>query len=144
MPEYRHLTAQEVSQKYIGFRPSIQEKPHDRSQPIESLLGVSDVRLDPDGKRVAFNLGVIANTFVTILDLDRKLKTQVTPERVFGGYGIWSPDGSRVVFAKGKDNALAATELYERPSNLTAPDSWSAWKTIRSCTRGTGRGMARS
>jgi len=92
-----------------------------RSQPIESVLGLTDVRLDPDGKRAAFNLGVIANTFVTILDLDRRLKTQVTPERVFGGYGIWSPDGSRVVFAKGKDNALAATELFERPSNLTAP-----------------------
>jgi len=92
--------------------------------PIETAIGALDIRLSPDGKRVASNMlsGGIGNPDVRILDLDRKLRTQLTTEPAFDGYPVWSPpDGLRLVFAKTRNSSLASTELYERPSNLAIP-----------------------
>lgn len=58
-----------------------------------------DVRLSPDGKRVAFAQGNPAPGIWT-LDLDRKSKTRITFELASVMQPSWSPDGSTLVFGK--------------------------------------------
>ena len=54
-----------------------------------ALLGVRDVRLSPDNKRVAFASG----TGIWTLDLERKTKTRITFDQQVVQEPAWSPDG---------------------------------------------------
>jgi dipeptidyl aminopeptidase/acylaminoacyl peptidase len=58
------------------------------------LLGVRDVRLSPDNKRVAFASG----TGIWTLDLDRKTKTRITFDQQVIQEPAWSPDGKTLIF----------------------------------------------
>jgi eukaryotic-like serine/threonine-protein kinase len=62
---------------------------------VRALLGVRDVRLSPDNKRVAFASG----NGIWTLDLERKTKTRITfDEQVVQEPG-WSPDGKSLIFS---------------------------------------------
>jgi Tol biopolymer transport system component len=86
-----------------------------------------DVRLSPDGTRVAyfdggseaFLLGSGSGD-VWLHDLDRNLNTRLTTDAAPDGFPVWSPDGTRVVFSSRRGNA--ATALYEKPSNAAVPE----------------------
>src|SRR5208282_295575 len=56
---------------------------------LRALLGVRDVRLSPDNKRVAFASG----TDIWTLDLERKTKTRITFDQQVIQEPSWSPDG---------------------------------------------------
>jgi len=68
------------------------------------LLGVRDVRLSPDNKRVAFATG----TDIWTLDLERKTRTRITFDQQVVQEPSWSPDGKMIMFsvlvAKGGGN----------------------------------------
>jgi Tol biopolymer transport system component len=60
-----------------------------------ALLGVRDVRLSPDNKRVAFASG----TGIWTLDLERKTKTRITFDQQVIQEPAWSADGKTVLFS---------------------------------------------
>jgi serine/threonine protein kinase/Tol biopolymer transport system component len=61
---------------------------------LRALLGVRDVRLSPDNKRVAFASG----PGIWTLDLERKTKTRVTFDDRVIQEPAWSPDGKSLLF----------------------------------------------
>jgi eukaryotic-like serine/threonine-protein kinase len=83
--------------------------------------------VSPDGTRAA--VGGYGESF-RLLDLSRGTSTQFTFGRS-GAYGVWSPDGSRVVFASGDNlyQKLASGEKEEELLLATKedkiPTSWS-------------------
>jgi len=62
---------------------------------VRSLLGVRDVRLSPDNKRVAYATG----TDIWTLDLERKTKTRITFDPQVIQEPAWSPDGKTLMFS---------------------------------------------
>jgi dipeptidyl aminopeptidase/acylaminoacyl peptidase len=61
---------------------------------VRALLGVRDVRLSPDNKRVAFASG----NGIWTLDLGRKTKTRITFDEQVIQEPAWSPDGKTLIF----------------------------------------------
>jgi serine/threonine protein kinase/Tol biopolymer transport system component len=61
---------------------------------VRALLGVRDVRLSPDNKRVAFASG----TGIWTLDLERKTKTRITFDEQVIQEPAWSADGKSLIF----------------------------------------------
>jgi serine/threonine protein kinase/Tol biopolymer transport system component len=62
---------------------------------VRALLGVRDVRLSPDNKRVVFASG----TDLWTLDLERKTKTRITFDQQVIQEPGWSPDGKSLIFS---------------------------------------------
>jgi serine/threonine protein kinase len=61
---------------------------------VRALLGVRDVRLSPDNKRVAFASG----NGIWTLDLERKTKTRITFDEQVIQEPAWSSDGKSLIF----------------------------------------------
>jgi Tol biopolymer transport system component len=93
----------------------------------------NDIELSPDGKR-AFVSG--ADRDIWIYDTVRSLRTRFTFDPATEASPIWSPDGSRVVFAS---NRKGRFDLYQKASDGSgkeevlledslekSPTSWSA------------------
>ncbi|HTW31915.1 MAG TPA: hypothetical protein VMD76_09565, partial [Candidatus Sulfotelmatobacter sp.] len=62
---------------------------------VRTLLGVRDVRLSPDDKRVAYASG----NGIWTLDLERKTKTRITFDPLVIQEPSWSPDGRMLIFS---------------------------------------------
>jgi serine/threonine protein kinase len=76
-------------------------------------LGVRDVRLSPDNKRVAFASG----TDIWTLDLDRKTKTRVTFDQQVIQEPAWSPDGKTLVFSARVTSGGGNVEFRSKPAD---------------------------
>ena len=78
---------------------------------------MANLRLSPDGQRVAFNSGSDAWTY----DLTRQIPTRLTFN---GSYGnpVWSPDGTQVALSRGQ-------EIYRRATNGTGSEE-TLWKDL--------------
>jgi Tol biopolymer transport system component len=79
--------------------------------------GYEDIRLSPDGRRVAVAVRDPArgqNLDVWVLDAARGTGSRVTAERTDEFNPAWFPDGERLVYAS--DHA-GFYDLYERPAN---------------------------
>ncbi len=79
------------------------------------------LRLSPDGKKAAVDLvdSTTGNWDVWIYDLGRELRNRFTFDPAFDRYPIWSPDGSRIVFASSRKGPFS---LYVKPSSGAAPE----------------------
>ena len=62
---------------------------------VRTLLGVRDVRLSPNNKRVAYASG----NGIWTLDLERTTKTRITFDELVIQEPSWSPDGKTLIFA---------------------------------------------
>jgi eukaryotic-like serine/threonine-protein kinase len=101
---------------------------------VRALLGVRDVRLSPDNKRVVFASG----TDLWTLDLERKTKTRITFDQQVIQEPGWSPDGKSLIFSalvtsgggnveirsKSADGSGAEKTLLAEQNNYHSP-GWS-------------------
>ena len=94
-----------------------------------------DVRVSPDGTRVAATVFDPDNTDVWIWRLDEGPLTRLTFDDAFDGFPLWTPDSARVVFSSGRDGgglfwkAADGTGEVERLLESTArPVPW-GWDT---------------
>ena len=101
---------------------------------MRALLGVRDLRLSPDNKRLAFANG----TGIWTLDLERKTKTRITFDQQVVQEPSWSPDGKTLVFSvqvttgggnveirsKAADGSGTEKTLIAEPHNYHNP-AWS-------------------
>ncbi len=74
-----------------------------------------ELSLSPDGLRVAEGRVDERGTWVVwMLDLARGVNTRLTFDSAGAGNGIWSPDGSQIVYAPGGGSSA---DLYLKPAN---------------------------
>jgi serine/threonine protein kinase/Tol biopolymer transport system component len=78
-----------------------------------SLLGVRDVRLSPDNRRVAFASG----TGIWTLDLERKTKTRITFDQRVYQEPSWSPDGTMLIFSAQIANGGGTVEIRTKAAD---------------------------
>jgi len=107
-------------------------------------------RLSPDGTRVLFH---VANPDfnVWVKDLTRGIRTKITTEPGWDGFGVWSPDGRQIAFSSTRagprtlfTQAADGTGTAERllpVGNSRWPTSWSPngeWLAFHEESPGTG------
>jgi Tol biopolymer transport system component len=83
--------------------------------------GYYDVRLSPDGRKVAFNLGE-AKSELYVAELGRGLPMRLTFDpNTDSGVPVWSPDGNKILFCR-LNGGKAKAGTYEKPSNGTGTE----------------------
>ena len=85
-----------------------------------------DLRLSPDGKRLAVEVWGEQRAEILIYDFERKNPTSIAAE-VYNGFPVWTPDGERVIFGSlrvGEVNNLywASADGTATPQRLTHSD----------------------
>ena len=79
--------------------------------------------LSPDGRRAAVGDLNDNNYDVWVIDIDRGVPSRLTFDPSYDGVPIWSPDGTQIAFASGRDEKSGAIpRLYKRPANGTGSD----------------------
>jgi len=75
-----------------------------------------DIRLSPDGRKLAFNLGE-AKSELYVSELGRGLPMRLTfdPD-TDSGTPVWSPDGNEILFCR-LQGGKAKAGIYQKPSN---------------------------
>ncbi|HYK42718.1 MAG TPA: hypothetical protein VE007_10050 [Thermoanaerobaculia bacterium] len=97
----------------------------DRSGKQLEALGPPGDYLEPrisgDGRRVAMDIRDLrtGKADIWIYDLTRRVSTRFTSEPPDNVFPVWSPDGSRVVFAS---NRKGSDDLYQKVSSGTGND----------------------
>ena len=90
--------------------------------PVEGLAGVE---LSPDGKRIAMNgPGIGSNADIWLFDLETSQPTQLTFAVGADRGPIWSPEGRRLVFASGRQEAPGMYQKLaggDQPEELLLP-----------------------
>jgi Tol biopolymer transport system component len=140
---------------------------HDRQgKVVESMAGdtgrYADLSLSPDGSRVAVRRtdpqaagrgGQIGNWDIWLHELARGVSTRLTFDRAVIGMPVWSPDGSSIVYASGRDglyglyrkpsSGAGNEEVLLRPGEIKLPADWSpdGRFLLYSQIEGTGRDL---
>jgi serine/threonine protein kinase/Tol biopolymer transport system component len=92
--------------------------PQETPGKARALLGVRDVRLSPDDKRVAFASG----TDIWTLDLDRKTKTRITFDQQVIQEPAWSPDGKTLIFSAQLTSGGGNVEIRSKSADGSGPE----------------------
>jgi Tol biopolymer transport system component len=93
----------------------------DRTGARVASLGDADtaqpgnVQVAPDGRAVALSRTINGNTDIWLMDATRATRRRFTLDASLDTGPLWSPDGSRVVFAS--DRRAGNLDLYEKPTN---------------------------
>jgi serine/threonine-protein kinase len=107
-------------------------------EPVGAPLGAFGApRVSPDGRRIAMFSGAAATDGhrVWVYDLERRTYTALTTRDEHVAWAVWSPDGTRIVFARlheGKgtlhvrsaDGTGRAEPIVEARSSYQTPSSW--------------------
>lgn len=105
-----------------GGRLGLQLTWFDRSGNVSSRVGDpaphSDLALSSDGTRVA-SFHAEAQLDIWLYDFARGVSTRFTFAPSIDRYPLWSPDGSRLVFASNRSGHF---DLYQKASNGTGDD----------------------
>jgi len=83
--------------------------------PFGELAKHSEVRVSPDGKRLAVAAGD-PRADIFIVDLEKNIRSRLTFEGSHHVGPLWSPDGSEVFYGAAERDSGAAT-IYVRPAN---------------------------
>jgi len=79
----------------------------------------NSIALSPEGKRVAIERISDQGSDLWITDMEHSgIETRLTFDPSLNGYPVWSPDGSKVAFAR----QVGVANLYQRSSNNTGQD----------------------
>jgi Tol biopolymer transport system component len=110
-------------------------------------------RLSPDGRRIVMFSGAAATdgNRVWVHDLERRTHTALTPRDEHVLWGLWSPDGSRVVFerlhegkgtlyARSADGTGGAEPIVEARAAFQTPSSWATTGTLAFVENAEGTG----
>ena len=99
--------------------------------------GYISPKLSPDGKQVAVwrTPEAVGPGDIWVFDLSRNTETRLTFDAADYSIPIWSPDGSRIVFASRRNNSaglyqknangIGAEELLLKISSPAIPEDWS-------------------
>lgn len=90
---------------------------------LEELAGDDvyyDLRLSPDGTRVAVSRGV--QTEIWMLDLERGTKSRFTFESQIVNGPVWSHDGQWIYYTRGTDRNLAGEIVRKASSGVGQPE----------------------
>ena len=83
-----------------------------KSDAIDVQLDIIAARLSPDGTRVAFaETSAGGRSDIYVYSIERGMKTGLTNDASIDASPIWSPDGSKVIFASNRTERMWA--LYE-------------------------------
>jgi Tol biopolymer transport system component len=100
-------------------KPLADYDPHEASTTnVRALLGVRDVQLSPDNKRVAFASG----TDIWTLDLERKTKTRITFDQLVIQEPAWSPDGKALIFSAQQTTGGGNVEIRSKAADGSGPE----------------------
>jgi Tol biopolymer transport system component len=99
--------------------------------------GYRDFALSPDGGRLAYGLMDGRQTDIWIRDLRRGVAMRLTTDPKDDVWPVWSPDGTRIVFASNRGGTYALMEksssgtgaeekIYENPGANSGPTSWTS------------------
>jgi Tol biopolymer transport system component/predicted Ser/Thr protein kinase len=100
--------------------------------PDEETL--ADPELSPDGRQIVVRRAVQGNLDLWLMDVQRGIQNRFTFDANADSYGIWSPDGRRIMFISNRGGT--AFELYEKAASgaseehslgvkVDFPNSWS-------------------
>src|SRR5215469_12701935 len=82
--------------------------------------------LSPDGKRFVtqrfVGRGGETRADLWITDLEHSTDSRLTTDASINQFPVWSPDGSKVVFASNRKKGTGTANLYQRASNGTGQD----------------------
>jgi eukaryotic-like serine/threonine-protein kinase len=89
--------------------------------PLDGLDSVSSLRLSPDDQHFMVTRGVSqpSNSDLYLSDMTSGNPTPITFDPAFDNFPVWSPDGSRVVWAS---NRTGPFQLYVRAANGSGQD----------------------
>jgi serine/threonine-protein kinase len=98
----------------------------------------NNIKISPDGTKVALGIGAEGNRDIWIWDLVRETMPKLTFDEADDSYPLWTPDGKRIVFVsfreagygglywKAADNTGAVEKLISLPDRVIGPASWSS------------------
>jgi Tol biopolymer transport system component len=88
---------------------------------IGSHRAYRDPSISPDGKRVAGQINEeMGLGDLWLLDLDRNIESRFTFQAASRVNPLWSPDGSRIVFASNQEGGV--WQIFEKRSDGTGPE----------------------
>jgi serine/threonine protein kinase/Tol biopolymer transport system component len=94
---------------------------HVVARAIDESIQTADLRLSPDGRKLALTTGEVPATALWIYDLDGKPPILLASGGA-AGVGTWSPDGRTIAFVLSRDNRPASTSIYTLPADGSARD----------------------
>jgi serine/threonine protein kinase len=77
--------------------------------------------LSPDGRMLALNRSTAGNVDIWLLDLGRRVLSRFTSDPGPEIYPVWSPDGTRIAFARGNRSG-SGFNLYQRATAGTGEE----------------------
>ena len=75
------------------------------------MIGTTNLRLSPDGRRVAVDRSLLGETDVWLLDGPRQTRFTRTAGRSIARLPVWSPDGARIAFESVRPGSVALSAL---------------------------------
>lgn len=87
----------------------------------QEAAAYGDLEMSPDGQRAVVSVAdsSLNTRDLWIIELDRGVRTRLTFDRAEDVAPVWSPDGTRVLFAS---NRRGRYEIYEKPASGVVPE----------------------
>ncbi len=85
---------------------------------VEGVKAYAYPRYSPDGRRVAFSIGLGSRSDVWVYDIASAVSTRITTAGSVNERPEWSPNGARVLFRTDRGTRSA---LWVQPTDLSAP-----------------------
>jgi Tol biopolymer transport system component len=87
---------------------------------VGTKANYGNLELSPNGDRVAVDIVTDNNRDVWMIDLARGVPSRLTFDPASDWTPVWSPDGSRIAFASGRNNG---THIYAKASSGVGSDT---------------------